>query len=91
MTHYCIQINKDARSEHLVDLLLAGGIASHKPLKRRRLIRGIVIDVQFRVGAQAFDYQIDEPLKCSLLICAGECPVRSVGLSAGSVLESIPK
>jgi hypothetical protein len=31
VTHYCVQINKEARPEHLVDLVFAGGIASHEP------------------------------------------------------------
>jgi hypothetical protein len=50
-----------------------------------------MIDVEVGKGTQALDYEIDKPLKGSLLICAGERPVRSIGLGAGSILESIPK
>ena len=60
MAHDGVQIDEDARPQHLVDFVFAGRVAAHEPLQRRRLIGREMIDVQVGIFLQALDDEIDE-------------------------------
>ena len=78
MTHDLIEIDEQAGAEHPVDLLLARRVAAHQPLQGRRLVWGIVIDVQVRELRPPRHDEIDECLEGALLVGAGESPVALV-------------
>ena len=75
MAHDLIEIDEEAGAEHLVDLLLARRITAHQALQRRRLVRGVVVDVQAGELRPPRHDEIDELLEGALLVGAGESPV----------------
>ena len=89
MAHDLIEIDEEAGAEHPVDLLLARRIAAHQALQGRRLVRGVVVDVQAGELRPPRHHEIDEPLEGALLVGAGERPVALIDERAVCVLEQI--
>ena len=72
LPHRAIEIDEDAAPQQPIHILLASAVAACEPLDRRRLVRGVVIDVQVRIGSQPIRDQVDERLERGALSCRGD-------------------
>ncbi len=75
LTHDRVQIDQNPPPQQPIDLLLPRRVQTHQPLDRRRLIRGVVVDMQVGKAPEPLDHKVDEPLKRLLLrrsICGPE-------------------
>ena len=52
LPHNAVQVDEDAPAEQPVHLVLARGVAAHQALDGRRLVRGVVVDVEVGCCAQ---------------------------------------
>ncbi len=66
------QVDQDAASEELVDLVLAGPVPAHQALEGGRLVRRVVIDVERRIGGEALHDEVDQPLERASFALQGE-------------------
>jgi hypothetical protein len=61
----------------VVELVLAGRVQPHEALERRRLVGGVVVDVEAGEALEALEHEVDEVLERVLLL-------RSVGGPEGA-------
>ena len=73
--HDLIQIDEQTGAEHPVDLFLACRIAAHQALQGRRLVWGVMIDMQTGELRPPCHDEIDELLEGALFVGARERPV----------------
>ncbi len=57
------QVDQDALAEELVHLVFARAVATHQPLQRGRLVRGVVVDVHVGVGREACHEKVHQFLE----------------------------
>ena len=60
----------------MIDFVLPRGVQAHQPLERRRLVRGVVVDVRSRVALEVLHREVDERLEGALLLGAVDGPKR---------------
>ncbi len=67
LAHGAEEIDEDATPQQRIDGVLPRRVAAHQPLQRRRLIRGVVVDVEIRVALAPFGDEVHQPLERDLL------------------------
>ena len=65
-----VQIDEQLGAQHPIDFFLAGRIAAHQALQRRRLVRRVVVDVQIGKSRPSLHDEIDKLLEAVLFVRA---------------------
>ena len=63
LAHGPIEVDKHISAQELVDLLLARPVAARQSLDGGRLVGGVVVDVQVRVGFEPVHDEVNEHLE----------------------------
>ena len=93
------QVDQDAASKQVVDLLLARAVPAHQPLQGGRLVWRVVVDVQVRVGTESLSQEVHQRLErapfaieaeLTRLVARPEGMERAIGLEdAEQVVEAV--
>ena len=63
LAHHAVQVDEHLVAQEPIHLLLSSAVVAHQPAQRSLLVRGVMVDVHFRISLELRDRVVDESFK----------------------------